>query len=218
MTEEWSFKKELARKFIHLLAVIYLVIYILVSDMFDSQIALLVLVFMLIILIELEYFRMEIGMKIPIMSTIWKYVRREKEREVLGGDIFFLLGAIIVLAIFDIKIAIAAILMTVFGDMAAALVGKRYGKHYLPRLKSKAWEGIAAEFFVDIIVGIIVMFWLQWGNLAVMLDLKTWLIVFAMALTATIVETKVSKIDDNLIVPVFSGFIGQIILKFVEFA
>ena len=33
-----------------------------------------------------------------------------------------------------------------------------------------------------------------------------------MALVATIVETMVDELDDNLLIPIFSGFVGQVIL------
>jgi dolichol kinase len=36
-------------------------------------------------------------------------------------------------------------------------------------------------------------------------------IIIAMALVATIVETMVDELDDNLLIPIFSGFVGQII-------
>ena len=37
-------------------------------------------------------------------------------------------------------------------------------------------------------------------------------IVIGMASVATIVETLVDELDDNLLIPLFSGFAGQIIL------
>jgi len=37
-------------------------------------------------------------------------------------------------------------------------------------------------------------------------------VILGMALVATIVETLVDELDDNLLIPIFSGFAGQIIL------
>jgi len=52
------------------------------------------------------------------------------------------------------------------GDLSAALIGKRYGKHYLKCLKDRAWEGILAEFFVDLLIGFLyffIMYFLIWS-------------------------------------------------------
>ncbi len=208
----WNFKRELARKFVHILSVFILLIYFFISGYFSSKTAMLILVFILIIFLELEYFRIEIGKKITFLNKIWKYVRRKKEKDKLGGDVFFLIGAILVLAIFDLKIAIATILMTTFGDLSAALIGSRFGKHYLNCLKDRAWEGILAEFFVDMIIGFLVFFWGFFSDSSLLLNFDLWAIVIVMSVTATFVETLIYKMDDNLIIPVFAGFNGQMIM------
>jgi len=73
-----------------------------------------VLLGLLIISIEFEYVRIEMGKRIPLISRLWKY-KRGKERDRMGGEVFFLMGAILSFAIFDLRIAAAAILMTTFG-------------------------------------------------------------------------------------------------------
>ena len=204
----WNFKRELARKFVHLLSLFILLVYFIASDVFNKKIALVILVLILIIFLEFEYLRIEIGGKIPLLNRIWKYVRRKKEKNKLGGDVFFLLGAILVLSIFDVRVAIAAILMTTFGDMSAALIGQKFGKHPF-FLKERTWEGTSSELFVDLLIGAFVFFW---GNLSLFYSLELWIVVFVMAITATFVETIVYKMDDNLLIPIFSGFAGQIVL------
>jgi dolichol kinase len=204
---KWNLKNELARKFVHFLSIFILLIYFVAADFFNRSIALLILVLILIVFLEFEYLRIEVGRKIPVLNKIWSYVRRGKEKGKLGADIYFLIGAILVLSIFDLRIAIAAILMTTFGDMSAALIGKRFGKHYLKSLKDRAWEGILAEFAVDILIGFLVMFWGRWSLLYTW---NLWIIILVMAVTATIVETLIYKMDDNLLIPVFSGFFGQV--------
>jgi len=206
---KWNFKRELARKFVHLLSLFILLIYFIIADAFNQKIALFVLVLVLIIFLELEYFRLDFGRRIPVLHRIWNYVRRKKEENKIGGDVFFLVGAILVLSIFNVKIAMAAILMTTFGDMAAALIGRRFGKHYIGFLKDRAWEGIIAEFVVDVLIGFFVFFQDFWTNFSVIYLWQIWIIILVMAITATIVETLIYKMDDNLMIPVFSGFNGQ---------
>jgi len=212
----WDFKKELGRKIIHLLSISFLVIYIIFASTFSHRIALLILGFLLIILIEFEYLRVEVGMKIPLLSILWKY-KRAKEKNKLGGEVYFLIGSILCLALFDLRIAAAAILMTTFGDLAAALIGRRFGKTWIPRLKNRAVEGVIAELVVDLIIGFLIIRTLVnssiwWLSSIIPSGQPIWSIIIPMALTATIVETLVHKLDDNLLIPLFSGFSGQIIL------
>lgn len=211
----WDLKRELGRKVIHLLSLSFLIIYVLVSSTFNSKIALLILSFMLIILIELEYLRIEIGAKIPILHELWTKFRRKKEKHSLGGEVFFLIGSIICLAVFDLRIATAAILMTTFGDMAAALIGKRFGRTWIT--KKLALEGILAELIIDLIIGFLIirnsLWWLDGSSFGIAI----WPIIIAMAVIATLVESLVSKLDDNLLIPLFSGFTGQIVLMIMYF-
>jgi dolichol kinase len=70
-------------------------------------------------------------------------------------------------------------------------------------LKNRAIEGCAAEFLVDIVIGA--------------LFLQSWIAIFVMAGTATLVETITDKMDDNLLIPLFSGFNGQLIVFLMTF-
>lgn len=188
----WDFKKELHRKAVHLLSLFFLLSYVIFGSFYGEKISLLLLVFLLVIFLEIDYIRVELKRKIPVVHRLW----RDKEENQFGGQVFFLMGAIICLAVFDTKIAIAALLMTTFGDMAASLIGKRFGRTWW--LKDRAAEGIIAEFTVDLAVGFFVL-----SNL--------WAILI-MALVATVVETLIYTLDDNLMVPIFAGFVGQVLV------
>lgn len=201
----WDLKKELKRKTIHLLALSFIIIFVLVFTNFGKSLALLALVLLLVLFLEMEYFRLELGKKIPIISKIW----RKKEKKRIGGHVFFLIGAIICFAVFDLDIAIAAILMTIFGDMAAALIGKRFGRTWIT--KKRAVEGILAELVVNLIIVFVVFGYSTGFNLA------SWVLMVVMAVTATTVETILNELDDNLIIPLFSGFNGQIVRLALKF-
>ncbi len=212
----WGFRQEVRRKAFHLLSILLIVIYIIVRATYSTRVALMILAFLLILSLEAEYVRLELRTKIPILRHFWK-MRRPKERGRLGADVFFLLGAILTLAIFDLRIATAAILMTTFGDFSAALVGKRFGRHKIAWVPQKTWEGVAAELAVNLAVGFLFvratlndsLWWLT--SLAPTGE-PLWSVILVMALTATVVETVITRIDDNLLVPVFAGFNGQLML------
>jgi dolichol kinase len=211
----WTYTREIARKGVHLLSLFFIVIYLLFSYWFGHLGGMLALIVLLMILIIFEFYRLDLKQGIPFISKFW-WVKREKEKSRIGAEIFFLIGAIICFAVFDIRVAIAAILMTTFGDLAASLIGKKFGKHRLPYPKTKAWEGAFAELVVDVVVGFFVIRALDKGVILWMGGLGTgqpvWPVIIGMALTATVVETVVNNIEDNLVVPIFSGFAGQVIL------
>ena len=183
---------EAKRKAFHVLGLGYVLFYWIVFRIFkSSQIAMLLLLSVLLIFITIEFFRITKHTKIPILHVLW----RPREENTLGGQVFMVLGIILALSIFDFKIALAVILMASFGDMAAAIFGIAFGKHWIKTIPDTAWEGVIAEFVVDLVIGYFII-----GN---------WIIIIPMALMATFVETIFPHIDDNLAIPVFAGFIGQ---------
>ncbi len=204
-TDKLDLKHELGRKAIHVTSLLIIFIFI----YFGKPAVLYFLTFSLIIILSVEYFRIEWDFKVPFLDRFF----REKERHVYGGEIFFIVGAFIAISAFSKEIAIAAILMTTFGDMAGSLVGKSIGRHKIPKMEKKTVEGSSAEFFVNIIIGYVIFIYFaaqpQYPHPE--------MIIIVMALTATIVETVTNKLDDNLIIPVFAGSAGEILLILFKF-
>ena len=192
----WSFFHEIGRKIIHFTILIVLVLFFVIKKQTDQQIALLFLVGILIIFLILEYLRLELNFKLPFFHQFI----RPKEQYRVFGVIFFLTSTIIALAVFDVPIALAALLMTTFGDVSAAIAGKKYGTTIL--FRNKTVTGFVAELITNLIVAIII-------SLVFSINIYVPII---MAFAATITETLVDELDDNLIVPIVSGFIGQILL------
>ncbi|WP_292351203.1 diacylglycerol/polyprenol kinase family protein, partial [Methanomethylovorans sp. PtaU1.Bin093] len=122
---------------------------------------------------------------------------REKERSCVGGHVFFVLGSVAAISVYSKEVAIASILMITFGDMVASLIGMTLGKTPIKGTK-KSLEGSAAEFFTDLVIA---------GVL-----LQSFPVAIVMACVATLTETWLSGIDDNLSIPVFSGFSAELIL------
>ena len=175
------------------------IIIVLTYYMFGQQAVQALLMVYLILILVLEYFRLEWDKKLPIFHNLF----RAKEADRLGGYVFFTIGCIIAVSVFTQEIASAAILMTTFGDASAALFGKAFGKTWIPGLKNRAIEGCAAEFIVNVVIGLIF--------------LPGWIVIIIMAGTATVVETLANKLDDNLLIPVFSGSCGQVVLLIMSY-
>jgi dolichol kinase len=112
--------------------------------------------------------------------------------------------------------------MTVFGDMTAALAGKRFGR-IRPAVfgGKKSREGAGAALIVNLTIWIVLLRagaaghpWQGIVHGTISLDSSfghtLWPVVVAMAVVATTVELTISKIKDNLTIPVISGFAGQL--------
>jgi len=193
---QWNFLNEIGRKIIHITILLVLIIFSIIKRQYSQRAALLFIVLLLLIFIVIEYFRLELNWKMPFF---YKFIR-PKEQDRMYGVIYFLSATVISLAVFDFAIAIAALLMTTFGDLTAALVGKKYGTTLI--FRNKTLIGFGSELGVNLIVGILI-------SLFFTINIY---VPIAMAFIATFVETLIDTLDDNLIVPLFTGFVGQILL------
>lgn len=183
---------EILRKLFHLYQLPVIVGYIVLRYYFSERIATFSIVILLMIILEYEFLRLDLKVKMPDPFGIM----RHKEKRRATGMLFFVLAVIVVFAVYDFKIALVAILMTTFGDLASALMGIKYGKHTLRG--GKSLEGFAAGLVMNLIIAGIFLW-----------DYPV--IIIAMALVASIVELVTYKLDDNLTVPVFAGFTGHTI-------
>lgn len=152
---------------------------------------------MFLLLLEIEYVRLEVQPKIPKAWDIF----RPHERNNVISSIFFVAATIIVFAVFDYGIALLALLLTVFGDLASALIGIKFGKHKI--FRKKTLEGFLAGLVMNLFVGSLVLS-------------EYPAIYVSMALVASTVELLTSKLDDNLTVPLFSGFVGHLIALYIQ--
>ncbi len=169
-----------------------LLAYTLVRHFFSERLATLALTGIFLVLLEVEYLRLEHRMKLPEFID----VLRPRERTNVTGAIFFSAATIIVFATFDYPIAVTALLLTVFGDLASALIGIKFGRHKV--YKKKTLEGFLAGLAINFLVGY--------------LFLPAYPAIFlTMAVVASVVELYTGKLDDNLTVPLISAFSGQMI-------
>ncbi len=188
-------RKELLRKLIHLLELPLLLGYTLVRLFAGNQIAMMFVTAVLLILLRVEHYRLHTKLQIPEVINII----RNRERDHVTGSIFFLSATIICFAAFDYHIAMLALLMTVFGDFASAIVGMKWGVNRI--YKKKTLEGFTAGLLTNLLVGYVLI--------------PDQIALFAiMALVASVIELITGKLDDNLTVPLAAGFVGQMMVFF----
>jgi len=187
---------ELLRKSIHLSSLLIVVGYTIILNYFGHKVAVLVITALLLILLEIEYFRLEHR---PKLMALFSDLFRKHEHNNMSGAVFLVISCVICFAAFDYWIAVMALFMTVFGDLAAALFGKSFGVTKI--FRSKTFIGTLAGFTANMTVGI--------ASLPEFL-----LLIIPMSVVATITELLTNKLDDNLTVPLSAGFMGQMIVYF----
>lgn len=193
---EWDFVNEISNKFMHILILIFTIGFFSLQAQTGKQMALLYLIGILILFFVIEYLRLDLNIHLPFLD----YFIRPHEKDRLGHAVIFLAAAIICLAVYNPIIALSALLMTTFGDMAAAIFGKRFGATLI--FKNKTIVGFASGLVTNIIIALIIVF----------VTATNIYIILTMAFVAAIVEMVVDELDDNLLVPIIAGFVGQILI------
>lgn len=163
----------------------------------DERFAILGLTALFLLLLQIEYIRLEAKPKIPQIINVF----RPRERNNVTGSIYFVAATIIVFSAFDYGIALLAMLLTVFGDLVSALVGIKFGTHRI--FKKKTLEGSLAGLVANTAIGF--------------LFIPAFIVIYLpMAVVASFVEVITNKLDDNLTVPLFAGFTGQMIALLLQ--
>lgn len=191
--------REFFRKLVHLVQLPILLGYTILMVTFSQRIGLLFLTVLLLICLEFEYFRIEYKPSFTkrIVRFFEKFILRKREKNNVVSAIFYIAGAIIAFAVFDYPVALLALLFTALGDLAAALTGTMWGKTKL--FRNKSYVGSFSGLITNIAVGYLFL-----GEFPE--------IFLPMAIVASLVEMFTQKLDDNLTVPLFSGFTGQVIV------
>ena len=188
---EISLYNEFKRKGIHLFALTIPVGYFFLP----KRIALLVLVPIAVCSILVDIVRL---WKLPSANFFnWFLgpILREHENYSFTGSSHILSAAVLSILFFDKKVAIAAIVYVILGDVAAALIGRVYGK---TKIENKSLEGSLAFLSVCLLVALLLP------------GLPFWIGAIG-ALVATAVEALTIPIDDNLSVPLLSGLVMEIL-------
>lgn len=122
---------------------------------------------------------------------------RPKEKGGLSGSTYILFSSLLLTLFFAREIAALSMVYIVAGDVAGALVGRKFGRH---RLFDKSWEGTSAFFTACFLSG----FFVPGLSLPVKL---------IGAATAAAVEALPLKLDDNFTVPLATAGVLALLSK-----
>jgi len=184
-----SFKQELLRKGIHACnSIIAFSLFFL-----DQNDVLLIVGIGTILIVVFDFLRIYTKQVQRIYNFLFKEVTRDFESHRLTGASYVMIGALIVLSIFESRICIPALLIMSFSDSAAAIIGKKYGK---TKIFNKTLEGSLAFLLTSFVI---VIFFIP--------DIDFTFSIIAI-IASTIVElVPKSNLDDNLLIPIVSAFI-----------
>ena len=147
-------------------------------------------------------------LKIPsvnrfIFSRFGSFVRPSEEHK-LTGTAPYVLGIGLSFFFYSAAVATAAVCFLAFGDVAATAVGERYGKI---KIGGKSLEGTTAFILAAIAAGSLLT---QTG-----IGLMPGVIILG-ALTAAGVELIPLPVNDNLVIPIVSGAIMELVLHLIK--
>ncbi len=193
-TVEQSYGVEVVRKGIHLVSLSIPVVYAFMS----RPTALAILIPLTLLFAATDFWRH----RHPGLGAVYHrhlgWLLRDHERDGnrkrLNGATYVLLSACLCIIIFPKVVVLTAFPILIISDTAAALVGRRYGRH--PFL-TKSLEG-AAAFLVSALAVVVVAPKLAYLPLE-------YLIGAVAAVTGTLVEAMSIAVDDNLSIPLAVG-------------
>lgn len=157
----------------------------------------------------LESFRHHYPLLMRVFDFVFGGMLREHERDhTFSGAVYVLLAATIVTILFPTPIAVTAFSLMVIADTAAALIGRKWGKHTL--VDTKSIEGTAA-FFISGCLVVLVCSWVYYGS-----TVFFWAGI-AGAVAGTLAELFSSRLrmDDNLTITLAAATTQYSILYFM---
>ena len=187
---------EVPRKFLHIFSSIIPLSYFWIFK--EKSIVLVFLVVLSIFAVLIELSRFKIDSINNIFKKFFNFMLRKNElKGSITGATWLIIGNLITIYLYPIYIAVPALIFLSIGDSFAALFGKRF-----PKLKvgDKSIIGTFAGIFSSLSIALLI-------NQA----LPTHVLVIG-AVAAMLVELMPLPLNDNLTIPILSGFIMIIIL------
>ncbi len=177
-----TYKQEVFRKAIHFFSLVIPIGYLLVSKVT----ALYILIPISFVFISVDIARLCCNFVKKLFYNVFSLVVRDHEKHHLTGSSYLMAGSVVVVMFFPKSNAIFSLLLLAISDSAAALVGKRIGKH---KLFNKSFEGTIA--FIGSALSIALFF----STIPLMHKIVA-------SVSAAVVEVLPLKIDDNFTIPV----------------
>ena len=186
-------KTELFRKSIHMMVAL-----VPAAASININITLLLLASAVVIYSFSEFYRLNGGTVAVISGITVAAARKRDEGGFVLGPVTLAVGAMLALMLYPSMAAAVAIYALAFGDTAATLVGKFFGRISMPAFGNKTLEGTLACFTA-----------VYFAAYATTSDMRT--AVFA-AVSASLIELVPVKDFDNILIPVGTGLVAALLI------
>lgn len=144
-----NYKNELYRKGIHMVSLSIPFVYYFIT----KQLALTLLIPLLVFSLVIDYGRYYSSALAEYVKKFFGFLMRKHEwdhkKKNLNGATYVIMSAVFVILIFPKIFVITAFAVLIIGDVAAALIGRRFGK---TKFLFKSLQGTLAFFFFSCIV------------------------------------------------------------------
>lgn len=189
--------QELRRKSIHLLGLAVPIGYVFTTQ----HTALIIIGILTAIAFLVEFLRALSPSFLSLFVQIFSPMLRPQERKGgLTGATYYLIGSFLCILMFDKTLAIVCLGFLTWGDLFAALIGKKWGRIKL--FSQKSLEGSLACFTVCALIALIKF------HPA---------IAITGAIVATLIELLPTGLDDNVTMPLISGVVMQMLIRNWQF-
>lgn len=132
-------------------------------------------------------------------TPITDYIVRPKEAAKFTGATHILFSGFACLLLFDLPAAAFGMSTIILGDTAAALVGRKWGKHKFSHA-DRSWEGSLSFLTASLFAAFTIP------------GLPLWIGIIG-SVIATGVEAFSNRIDDNLSVPLVAGLFAHLAMR-----
>ncbi|MHA2224272.1 MAG: diacylglycerol/polyprenol kinase family protein [Candidatus Hodarchaeales archaeon] len=153
----------------------------------------------------------------------------DKRSGFLQGPTLYVFMVFLLVIFLDLRVAASCFAIMAFGDGFANVIGTRYGKHRFSQFHNKSLEGVIAFVFFSFISSVLAFFLVSLN----VFDISPWIsildikpvngittsyvivILLSTSIIASITELLSGGIlNDNITVPIVTGMILTIFLKF----
>ena len=190
--------QELQRKSIHLLGLVFPILYLFTT----RHTAVIAVGALLAIALGTELLKVLFPAFRVIFMRVFSPMLRSQERSGgLTGATYYLIGSFLCILLFDKTLAIVCLCFLTLGDLFAALIGKQWGRIKL--FSRKSLEGSLACFIVC-------------AAAALLIGLHP-VVAIAGALAATLIELLPTGVDDNVTIPLISGLAMHLLINNWQF-
>ncbi len=206
MKSNSEYRYEIYRKLIHLFSTVIPVLYSLTSRDFMLMFIGFGTVLMILLDILKAYTYTFETLYTKVLGGILRDDEKDFKRNLFTGGTYYAIGIFLTVLIFPEEVAVFSILLMIWCDTMAALIGKRFGKTKLSG--NKTLEGS----FAFVATGIILVFVLQYVYPEINFYKAGFITVI---IAAAFEQLSFIRLNDNLSIPVFSGFVFVIINNFI---